>query len=146
MEYRLLRRVMVVGALLSFAIHGCGLRSKRDVQRQLHGSILRNGQPYRMHPQEMLLVSLISVSGEGAPARVSANLDPSDGTFVIVAPASTFPPGEYKVALSSRIAQENKDHFQGVFLEEQTPLKVALSPEVRQEIVIDIEQRTVQVK
>ena len=127
--------IVVIGCFVMAGCHGS--------EGRVAGVLLKKGQHISLTEEEQITITLLATDPKAEITQADADYDPADGTFKVHGPVRDgIPPGEYRIVLRWT-ASDEEDRFQGVFSEENTPLSYTVVAGKAQEIVIDVDEKTV---
>jgi hypothetical protein len=126
-----------------FILIGCGESGAR-----VTGSLQEGGKPVVLKENEEISISFVSVDPEAKVNLATADYHADRGAFTVRGPErDSIPAGEYKIVIALTPYQENTpDRFGGAFAEEKTPLRYTVTNDSTQEIVIDVQEKSVKKK
>ncbi len=126
-------------------IAACTVGCRGEKGAKITGVVVENGQPVQISAKERVMLSMVPVHKDekSIKANPGADFKREDATFIFVGPGlGLLPPGDYKVCLTVW-SRDTPDRYNGQFSPENTPLTYAVTHESKQEIVIDVEKKSV---
>lgn len=135
--------VLSVAVVSGFVLSGCS-----EPGAHVTGVLVEDGKPVTPTESEEIEMSFVSVQPDAKVSVAIVDFDSSSGAFSVRGPErASIPPGEYKVVVALAPYQEaEKDRFKGAFSEEKTPLRYVVTADSRQDIVVDVKEKTIKRK